>query len=304
MRKLSSDLYPRRRRRGKTLGIAAVVGTAIAALVMKWIGFGDNKPNASKPTQSDRVVTEVALPAPSDQPGALPRPASSERDGSSNSEQTNNGANSAKFDFYTLALSLTPAFCELEPKRKQCQRLAASDVQKTPLTLHGLWPEYRGAGRYPSDCAGAKLRLVDIDSVQLRRYMPGVADGLASHEWRKHGTCSGLDTNTYFASALLQTEKINSAIGSLFNRNAGTIVETQKLRADANQLLPGIAASITFHCRNIASVAREMRNTPILTEVRVCYQRDAAGQLAGFAECASFDRIDQGCGKRFGIDTP
>jgi ribonuclease I len=297
MRKLGSDLYPRRRRRGKNLGIAALVGGAIAAMVMKWVGFGANKPDVAKAPQSERVVTEVALPAPNESANDPRRQGQAESD-------TEGATGVARFDFYTLALSLAPAFCELEPKRKQCRQLTASEVAKTPLTLHGLWPEYTGAGRYPSDCAGAKFRLADIDTPQLRRLMPGVSDGLASHEWRKHGTCSGLDSQTYFAAALSEAERLNSAIGRLFDRDAGRIVETQRMRAEVEQLLPGVGKAITFHCRNIASVAREMRSTPILTEVRVCYQRGPAGQLAGYAECASFDRIDQGCGKRFGIDTP
>ena len=48
-----------------------------------------------------------------------------------------------EFDFYVLALSIAPSFCDLTGYRKhkaQCDHPSDADYRETPLTIHGLWP--------------------------------------------------------------------------------------------------------------------------------------------------------------------
>jgi ribonuclease T2 len=262
--------HPRRRRRRST-SIAVVLGGALAALVLKFFGVG-------APT-SERSSTRAI-------------------------EQSAKTTNTAKdFDFYVLALSLAPAFCELEPNKKQCKHLQATSNQRTPLTLHGLWPERNQAGKAPEYCAADRLELKQIDSERLRRFMPGVQDGLASHEWKRHGSCSGLGVEQYFANAIDLTERINAAAGNLLNLTMGRSIETASFRAALEQSQPGLSASLTLHCRNLANRS-ELAGKPVLVEIRACVGKASDGKPGELIECAALDRIDQGCGKAFYVDAP
>jgi ribonuclease T2 len=96
------------------------------------------------------------------------------------------------FDYYLLTLSWAPEFCsthggnasssECDPKRH------------FGFVVHGLWPE-NDDGSYPQHCAPAQP-VAQATVEQMLPIMP--ARGLIQHEWSTHGTCSGLDTQTYF----------------------------------------------------------------------------------------------------------
>ena len=97
---------------------------------------------------------------------------------------------SGEFDFYVLALSWSPGFCELSGGgRSQCEPGA-----RLGFVVHGLWPQYEHG--FPSNCGGSPT----VSRMALDR-AKGVYpdDGLARYEWRKHGTCTGLSPGDYFA---------------------------------------------------------------------------------------------------------
>ncbi|MCJ2013230.1 ribonuclease T2 [Methylobacterium sp. J-076] len=99
------------------------------------------------------------------------------------------------FDFYVLALSWSPTFCGGEGARRD-------EAQCTPgrglgFVLHGLWPQY--AHGYPQDCSAVQRPITRQAMEAAGQVYP--SEGLARHEWRKHGTCSGLDPAAYFAAA-------------------------------------------------------------------------------------------------------
>ncbi len=92
------------------------------------------------------------------------------------------------FDFYLLNLSWSPEFCHSHPDATEC-------AEHARFVLHGLWPENMD-GTYPENCSTA----------------PGPANpalyadiypeaGLLEHEWRTHGTCSGLGADAFFQTA-------------------------------------------------------------------------------------------------------
>jgi len=101
------------------------------------------------------------------------------------------GERAGEFDYYVLALSWEPSFCELEgyaKGREQCDQLDG-------WTLHGLWPQY--AQGWPSYCKTAKR-------APSRSQTAGQSDlfgsgGSAWHQWNKHGSCSGLSASDYYA---------------------------------------------------------------------------------------------------------
>jgi ribonuclease T2 len=262
----------------RTGSIAAILGGAIAALMLSWLGLGPQQkvpaPHKNQTTQSPTLSTKDAQ---------------------------------EPFDFYQLALSLAPAFCEVEPEHSQCRTLNPEADARTPLTLHGLWPEYRGAGRFPSDCAdswdGEGFARAESPS-ERERLMPG-GTRLARHEWQKHGSCSHASVESYFRDSFALAETYGDYLAPLVNKlkRDADLISTTKFRSQANQLQSGLGASLTFVCKNLRGVAGERRGKPHLLEVRVCLEKTESG-IGKPIECASVDRIDQGCGRAFYVDAP
>ncbi len=97
-----------------------------------------------------------------------------------------------EFDYYLMALSWSPSFCETHPDvEEQCQHKGYGFV------LHGLWPQYDGGGG-PENCATTD----EVDKKTIEHtlaFMP--SRSLITHEWRTHGACSGMSPEDYFAIA-------------------------------------------------------------------------------------------------------
>jgi ribonuclease T2 len=98
-----------------------------------------------------------------------------------------------QFDFYVLALSWSPSFCEAAgergtPPQRQCAARSYSFV------VHGLWPQYERG--YPEFCRQPAPRLDRNIVSSMLDLMP--APRLIYNEWDKHGTCSGLGSRAYF----------------------------------------------------------------------------------------------------------
>ncbi len=98
-----------------------------------------------------------------------------------------------QFDFYVLALSWSPSFCEAAgergtPPQRQCAARPYSFV------VHGLWPQYERG--FPEFCRQPAPRLDRNIVSSMLDLMP--APRLIYNEWDKHGTCSGLGSRAYF----------------------------------------------------------------------------------------------------------
>jgi ribonuclease T2 len=175
------------------------------------------------------------------------------------------GARAAdNFDYYVFTLSWSPGFCETGGAAKQPTQCAPG--AGAGFVVHGLWPN-SAAGPNPEDCDGgayvpaAALRLSD-----------GVYpdEGLARYEYRKHGTCSGLDPQAYFA-----------AVKTL--RDAIVVPETLKAPREMLKTSPDaltqafIAANANLAADDIAISCRDGE----LFDVRIC----VAKSLTAFAQC-------------------
>ncbi|MCC6946747.1 MAG: ribonuclease T2 [Bradyrhizobiaceae bacterium] len=174
-----------------------------------------------------------------------------------------------KFDFYVLALSWSPSYCEAEGDRRrgneQCSR-----GRPFAFVVHGLWPQHERG--YPRACANPAPRIPDrlIDS--MLDLMP--ARGLVIHEWREHGTCSGLGADGYFNAVRRARERV--AVPERFRRlNAYEMVAPVEVedafRAVNPELKPDMIAVTCDH--------RWLR------EVRICLNRDLT-----FRACPDVDR--------------
>lgn len=175
-----------------------------------------------------------------------------------------------QFDFYVLALSWSPTFCEAtaergrEPPREQCAARPYSFI------VHGLWPQYERG--FPRDCQVPSPRLDRNIMSSMLDLMP--APRLVYHEWDKHGTCSGLSARAYFdlVRQARSAVKIPEAYGTLTRPLMVTPDEVEEAFVKAN---PGLSRSA------IAVTCDERR----LSEVRICMSKDLR-----FRDCAEVDR--------------
>jgi len=99
----------------------------------------------------------------------------------------------ADFDFYVLTLSWSPGFCDSGGARKsprQCETGAGAG-----FVVHGLWPD--NADRADPSACGLAPDFVPSAALKLGEQVYPTRS-LALHEWREHGTCTGLDAAHYF----------------------------------------------------------------------------------------------------------
>jgi ribonuclease T2 len=107
------------------------------------------------------------------------------------------------FDYYVLSLSWSPTWCAIEGDGRGSPQCDASE--DFGWILHGLWPQYHQG--WPSFC---NTRF----SPPSRGQTGDMADimgtsGLAWHQWRKHGACSGLSPSDYYALSREAYEQVN-----------------------------------------------------------------------------------------------
>lgn len=228
-------------------------------------------------------------------------------------------AETPQFDYYLLALSVAPAFCEDEPQRKrkfaQCLTLTDTHFKAMPLTLHGLWPN-RIDRKHPTYCNGQTggafcslppLRLQAETRARLGRVMPAAVDCLDRYQWAKHGSCSGLAETEYFAASAELTERVNRAIGGEIARHVGREVSLADLREALARADPALKDAVTFDCQTPRTPDPAKRR-PMLREVRVHFERDPVTGRPGAPQPyarAGVRHYNSGCpnGRAY-IDTP
>jgi len=100
-----------------------------------------------------------------------------------------------QFDYYVLALSWSPSYCEARQDRSPNRTLDRQcGGRPFSFVVHGLWPQYdRG---FPSYCQVPAPRLNREIVGSMLDLMP--SPRLIFHEWDQHGTCSGLSPRAYF----------------------------------------------------------------------------------------------------------
>jgi len=99
----------------------------------------------------------------------------------------------APFDYYVLTLSWSPGFCDTGGANKAPQQCDVGSG--AGFVIHGLWPD-SAYGRDPSACGLSPNYIASTALALGQRVYP--SRGLALHEWREHGTCTGLDATHYF----------------------------------------------------------------------------------------------------------
>lgn len=174
-----------------------------------------------------------------------------------------------EFDYYALVLSWSPTYCATadRPAREQCNR---RDGRRFSFVLHGLWPQYEKG--YPENCRLRRRPFVPDAVIDgMLDIMP--SRGLVIHEYRKHGTCSGLDAQSYYRLSRHLFDKIT--IPDAY-RNPFEVQFTtpENVRRDFLQANPGLPA-------NSIAVSCGRGNRARLREVRVCFSRDGKPRPCG-----------------------
>ncbi|MDX2288954.1 MAG: ribonuclease T [Hyphomicrobiaceae bacterium] len=112
-----------------------------------------------------------------------------------------------EFDYYTLVLSWSPTYCASRTSTNRPDPQCELNAKGRPyaFVLHGLWPQYNRG--FPDRCWTAEKPFVPKATIErMLDIMP--SRGLVIHEYRKHGTCSGLSPDDYYALSRRLYEKI------------------------------------------------------------------------------------------------
>jgi ribonuclease T2 len=175
-----------------------------------------------------------------------------------------------EFDFYVLALSWSPSFCEAASERGNSGRSQTQCERPFSFVVHGLWPQYERG--FPEYCQRPSPRLDRNIMSSMLDLMP--APGLIFNEWDKHGTCSGLGARAYF-------ENIRKARAAVkIPEEFLQLSESKSISPDALEeafikVNPGLSSSaISVNC-----------SSRRLSEVRVCMSKDLQ-----FRSCEEIDR--------------
>ena len=160
------------------------------------------------------------------------------------------------FDYYVLALSWSPNWCEREGDDRGSPQCDAD--RGLGWILHGLWPQYETG--WPQDCQTPHRPPSRALTGEMADIMG--TSGLAWYQWNKHGTCSGLPAPDYFALARRAFDDISrpEALRQLPDavRLSAALIEEAFLEAN-----PGAGAEgVTVTCRD-----------RYIQEVRICLTR-------------------------------
>ena len=236
--------------------LAVLLLVAFAVVGGELVGSGSNGKGTQEPTASPEIaappvpaVASVDDAAVSDTSAAAPSPASPPV-----------APSDADFDFFVLTLSWSPTHCSSDAGGGRDDDLQCRSGKPFGFILHGLWPQHeKGWPEYCDTRAPRRLK----DSVMREALALSPSEKLVQHEWEKHGTCSGLSQEDYFAAAELAVESLR--VPKAYKQPAQPLVTTanavRRAFLDAN---PGLSASdILVTCR---------RNE--IGEVRVCLDKE------------------------------
>ncbi|MEO0503380.1 MAG: ribonuclease T2, partial [Pseudomonadota bacterium] len=178
---------------------------------------------------------------------------------------------------YVLSLSWSPNWCALEGDARGSDQCDARHDHG--WILHGLWPQYhRGYPEYCNTTERPPSRAMTRDMADIMG-----TSGLAWHQWKKHGVCSGLSASAYYALSRDAYDrvvrppvfrKLDKAV-----RLPAAVVEEAFLKSN-----PGMEPDgVTITCRN-----------GHIQEARICLSRDLSAVPCGqdvVRDCSAKDAL-------------
>ncbi len=172
-----------------------------------------------------------------------------------------------QFDYWLLALSWSPQYCADRASDMQCSR-------PYDFVVHGLWPQFERG--FPDACIRNPGQVQKELITRMLPLMP--SEDLIRHQWRKHGTCSGMEMQEYF----LTVERARRAvvIPEIY-RTPATYLRTtvREIEDEFLQVNPRLNRdTLAVQCRG-----------RYLREVRVCFDKSFQPRQCG-------EDVDDRCG--------
>jgi ribonuclease T2 len=167
---------------------------------------------------------------------------------------------SSRFDYFVLALSWSPSYCAGEVGQNDRQQCAPG--RRFAFVVHGLWPQLNEG--WPEYCRTKEDWIPP-------RVIDGVIDIMPSksliiHEWKKHGTCSGLSQRDYFGRIRQLFDKVRIPARYLSPQEP-VMVSPAQLVTDFVKTNKGLTEDmLSVQCGNAKDQAR-------LSELRVCVNK-------------------------------
>jgi ribonuclease T2 len=181
----------------------------------------------------------------------------------------------ADFDYYVLALSWSPTWCAQHDRDGQTAQCNGN--RRYGLVVHGLWPQNERG--WPQDCQSDEPDRVPNNLIRsFLDIIPSV--GLAGHEWRTHGTCSGLTQQRYFGQLRAAYRKVQLP-PVIFNGSIDRNLKTGDIEDLMMSFNPGLQ-------RKGISVSCDQGR---LSEIRICMTKSL-----GFRACSDPD--NNACSQR------
>ena len=175
----------------------------------------------------------------------------------SDDEQQCDANVAGQFAYYKLAISRSKEWCIANRKNHY-------DQCSLEYTVHGLWPQCQTG--YPQNCrVDFGVRSDYVNYKKLSKVIP--SKYLIKHEWKKHGTCSGLKRSQYFAKAM---EFWSSLHRPTVKPGKYTYQQLVKLWLQKNPKLT--SESIELACDEESRKPRADDRT--LDEIRICFSKD------------------------------
>lgn len=164
-----------------------------------------------------------------------------------------------EFDYYVLALSWSPNWCTIEGDAKRSPQCVTREDYG--WVLHGLWPQYHRG--WPEHCSTVERNPPRWMTEQMVDIMG--SSGLAWYQWEKHGRCTGLSGEDYYAlSRRAYGSIVRPAVFRKLDKSVklpARVVEDAFLKANP-QLEPDM---LTITCRD-----------GFIQEARVCMSKNLA----------------------------
>ncbi|MES2906918.1 MAG: ribonuclease T2 [Pseudomonadota bacterium] len=159
----------------------------------------------------------------------------------------------APFDYYLLSLTWTPGFCS-NARNDSLPSLCGRN-SKPRFIVHGLWPQREKD--WPEFCASPPPKDESVFDAQKDLLSSASA---ARHQWQKHGSCSGLPPDAYFAAMHETFEGVT--LPQLWNDRVHISLKDLRTMVErANPQLPKNAIAIIC-------------NRQMLSEIRICFGKD------------------------------
>lgn len=206
-------------------------------------------------------------------------------------------------DFFVLALSWQPAFCEGLPGKVECRSQTEASFEAGHFALHGLWPQPRRRVFCNVDKALADAddnhhwtdlpapALSPATRAALDQVMPGTQSLLERHEWIKHGSCyPGGDAETYFKDAIRLTAAVNgSAVQSFVAANIGKTITSAEIRASFDEAFgAGVGDRVRIACKDDG-------NRRLIVEITLGLRGDISAGTPMAELLAASSPTDAGC---------